>query len=207
MGYPEQQSPGVQRGKRRAGGARDAGGAWGWQSWGASTHDPVPAQRLPHKIRKLHSALERMLVSAAPSCPVCPSCSVSPFLSCVPLRVPCLPSHLISPSCPISRFSPHVPFPPCVPFLPHITLHTLYLPSLSVSPAHSMSPSCPMSPFPVSPCHPMSPSHLVSPFLEGLGEQRAGWGEFCDTGSPQFAEAPKSYKVPGVPLCPLPALR
>lgn len=184
MGYPEQQSPGVQRGERRAGGASEAGGGWGWQSRGASTHDPLSAQRLPHKIRKLHSALERMLVSAAPSCPMRPSCSMSPFLSRVPLHVPCLPSLLISPSCPVSHFSPHVPF------LPHVTLLTLYLSSL-----------------PMSPCCPMSPSHLISPFPEGLGEQRADWGEFCDTGSPHFAGAPKSYKVPGVPLCPLPALR
>lgn len=45
---------------------------WGWDTWGASDGDPLSAQRLPHKIRKLHSALERMLVSAAPSRPISP---------------------------------------------------------------------------------------------------------------------------------------
>jgi len=36
------------------------GGAWG-------RPDPLSVQRLPHKIRKLHAALERMLVSVAAS--------------------------------------------------------------------------------------------------------------------------------------------
>ncbi|NWY35480.1 RPGF3 factor, partial [Pheucticus melanocephalus] len=49
-------------------------------------------ERLPHKIRKLHSALERMLVSAAP-------------LPHVPFPAPCpLP-------CPMSPSLPHVPLP------------------------------------------------------------------------------------------------
>lgn len=46
------------------------GGLWGWESRGAGAGDPLSVQRLPHKIRKLHSALERMLVSAAPSLPI-----------------------------------------------------------------------------------------------------------------------------------------
>lgn len=54
---------------------RELGSPWGWESQGAGAGDPLSAQRLPHKIRKLHAALERMLVSAAPSRPV------SPFLA------------------------------------------------------------------------------------------------------------------------------
>lgn len=132
--------------RRCWGGSGDRrGGCWGALGRGeagAGAADPLAAQRLPHKIRKLHSVLERMLVSSAPSCLLSPvlagfvpasqsvqghrgALEVLPHLS--PPREGCpLPAHAEVPLCPqdpswnhrVYRLAVAKLSPPIIPFVP-----------------------------------------------------------------------------------------